>query len=287
MSFFKLPYYAPVETLPAPLPSIAEIEASKDVLQDIKIHQRVVRFAPHFVVKHGLRVSLEEGQTMIFIKKNVGLPAPQVYALFQDPANKKNYIIMEYVSGPTLEDLWPDLSLEQKHEISQKITNNVDRMRLAPSPSGFCSLGRLPLRHEFFETRTGLNSWANSGPFQLESELNEVMIAKCFGASHLIQKGRFYRRHLKSVLSNHRPTLTHGDLQRKNIIVQTSNTTSEMHITFLDWESAGWYPSYWEYVMAVRGCDRFQDDWHHWVDQILKPYPRTWIWIKTLMELLW
>lgn len=30
-------------------------------------------------------------------------------------------------------------------------------------------------------------------------------------------------------------------------------------VAIIDWESAGWYPEFWEYVFAMRGMD--DQDW--------------------------
>lgn len=60
MVLVNLPYFAPKEKLPADLPSIIEIDSSKDVLGGTKVHQRVVRIAPYFVVKYGCSVSKKD-----------------------------------------------------------------------------------------------------------------------------------------------------------------------------------------------------------------------------------
>lgn len=53
-----------------------------------------------------------------------------------------------------------------------------------------------------------------------------------------------------------RPLLfTHGDRQRKNIIVNQDDYS----VAIIDWEFAGWYPSYWEYTRAMFACGRFDD----------------------------
>jgi len=43
---------------------------------------------------------------------------------------------------------------------------------------------------------------------------------------------------------------TQGDLAARNILVREGRI-----IALLDWEYAGWYPVYWEYVFALRGLD--------------------------------
>ncbi|KAI1333114.1 kinase-like domain-containing protein [Xylariaceae sp. FL0255] len=47
---------------------------------------------------------------------------------------------------------------------------------------------------------------------------------------------------------------THGDIAARNILVRDGKI-----VALLDWEFAGWYPEYWEYVFAFRGLDNV--DW--------------------------
>lgn len=50
---------------------------------------------------------------------------------------------------------------------------------------------------------------------------------------------------------------THGDIHSRNVLVDEDG-----HITgLLDWESAGWYPEYFDFTVALRGLP---DDyrWH-------------------------
>ena len=58
----------------------------------------------------------------------------------------------------------------------------------------------------------------------------------------------------------HRIIFTHGDLKHHNILVQDGHVTG-----FLDWESAGWYPEYWEFTTALRFVQR--DFW--WYNFVL------------------
>ena len=287
MSLVDLPFFESKEHLPANFPTIREIDASRDFLKYGKADQRVIRFAPHFVVKYGARVSLEEGQTMLYVRRKLGIPAPHVYALFENPYTKKNYIIMEYIPGATLENLWPTLSDGLKRGVCEKIRRLLKTMRGIPSPGGYCSLERKPLRHEFFRTLVG-NELKFHGPFNSETDFNAFILNEYWelssgGNRHM--KGIFYARHAAPFLQHNFPAFTHGDLQRDNIIVQIHPRS--MTIIILDWECAGWYPSYWEYALAVRGCGRFLDDWHSYVDQMLVSRTQEWLWLKTLMEPLW
>lgn len=44
------------------------------------------------------------------------------------------------------------------------------------------------------------------------------------------------------------PVFTHGDLSSLNILVR-----GDVIIGMIDWETAGWYPSYWECTTALQG----------------------------------
>jgi len=90
-------------------------------------------------------------------------------------------------------------------------------------------------------------------------------------------RASFMERALSAVLRDHEPVFTHGDLQRKNFMV------TDPELVIVDWETAGWYPSYWEYVMAMSACGNMKDDWNVWVDRVMQPYYSEFAWINTLM----
>ncbi len=62
------------------------------------------------------------------------------------------------------------------------------------------------------------------------------------------------------------PTVfTHGDLSSLNILVR-----GDKIVGIIDWERAGWYPSYWEYTTAsqVNPMNYF---WREEIDKFLDP----------------
>ena len=101
MSSIQIPYYAPPEDLPAEIPDKDVIDSSKDVLCE-QSARKVVRIGPHFVVKYGRQIELEEGLDMIYVKNNTSVSVPKIYALFKDVESNKSYIIMQRISGDRL-----------------------------------------------------------------------------------------------------------------------------------------------------------------------------------------
>lgn len=64
--------------------------------------------------------------------------------------------------------------------------------------------------------------------------------------------------------------------------VQFDGTQLEMFM--VDWEFAGWYPSYWEYSRAIFACGRWEDDWSLWMDKILEPFRAEYAWVQLLLD---
>lgn len=123
------------------------------------------------------------------------------------------------------------------------------------------------------------------GPFATEDDLIQGVInryaSECY--SSLAQRVNYYRRVLPRILKNGEGNIfSHGDLQRKNIIIQPDGSD-----VLVDWATGGWYPSYWEYAMAMVACGNWKDDWHAYLAKILDEYPNQYVWINTMRLELW
>lgn len=101
------PYFAIARTLPAPLPTVAEIIASKDMFPCIFDKRRICRVGEHFLVKHG-QVKLDEADNMHFVAERCGnnVIVPRLYAAFHDEETKSNYIIMVMYPVQENNQLW-------------------------------------------------------------------------------------------------------------------------------------------------------------------------------------
>lgn len=231
---------------------------------------------------------------MLFVQNMTTLTIPQVYALYTEPSTKKNYIIMENVDGDTLASRWPCLTGAQKIAIVAKLRCLYEELRQLPSPDYFGSLGGRPLLDEIFWTR-GKAPLIN-GPFESEDALNEAMALKYTHDGRPTYKAEFYRQSLPYVLRGHQPTFTHADCQRKNIIISKISSNDDVNadhpledeykVTIIDWEKAGWYPSYWEYSLALYAL-KWDDDWGLFIQKMLSPYHSEAPWLQMLRLELW
>ncbi len=123
-----------------------------------------------------------------------------------------------------------------------------------------------------------------SGPFDSEAELKKALIEKYRYNSGLDYKASYYRRVLPLVLKNNSPTFTHGDFQRKNIILKDSG-----NVVLVDWETAQQVGirNIGNMHLATYSCGAWKDDWHEYIGLILTQYLNEFAWFDMLRRELW
>ncbi|CAM6090447.1 unnamed protein product [Calypogeia fissa] len=275
-----VPYVADPKDLPSRLPTKEEIESSKDVFSEAT-DRKVVGVGQHFVVKYGRMVDPIEGQTILFVQRNTSVPVPRIYAIYNDISDCKIYIVMERITGESLETLWPKMSEAERRIISEKLRESVDQLRGLSSPGSYCSLGNRGLLDDLFWTGNSTGSRSIECLFGTEDELNAAMLKKYLSSTGLPGRASLYERAFRQFFCDHPPTFTHGDFQRKNIIVRADGQALEdIEVVLIDWKYSGWYPSYWEYAMALIPNSKWDNDWDRWIAMILDEYLLEWSWMK-------
>ncbi|KGQ06282.1 hypothetical protein BBAD15_g8419 [Beauveria bassiana D1-5] len=73
----EIPFFARSSRLPATLPTPEAIESCKKVIKE-GYGRRIIQFGQHFIVKHGTRVSVMEGQNLLYVKKTEAVPIPEL-----------------------------------------------------------------------------------------------------------------------------------------------------------------------------------------------------------------
>ena len=87
-----------------------------------------------------------------------------------------------------------------------------------------------------------------------EAEFNEFL---CHAPGQAVTA--WIRMIRESLRADHRIVMTHGDLHPRNIMVSWEDggeggvaAAENVRVTtIIDWEFAGWYPEYWEFVKAL------------------------------------
>ena len=283
-----LPYLRDSTPLPSPLPSKADIENSTVVLRHDTSYHRVVAVGQHFLIKYGRGVEQREGDNLHFIEHNLKISAPRLYAMYREESTGWLYIIMELLPGEPLDQKWPALLHCEKMQITNKLRRYFEQMRLLPSPGFYGDISRHALPHHLFWTREKIQSI--SGPFENEHEfnmgfaMNLKMIAQENGSPSY--KAEFYERTLSHFLKDNPPTFSHSDVQRKNILVREiapklPSQEKDYEVSIIDWEEAGWYPSYWEYACVAMAFE-WDDDWPAKFEEFVSPRPAEMALIKCL-----
>ena len=189
---------------------------------------------------------LEEVLTMQ-IARAAGFPVPRVisYGDHPDTPHAPVSILMTRLPGVELGQAYETLSNEDKDSVLKELQGYFRVMREWPNPWGgdrICSLEGTAIR----SVRVPNHS---AGPFESEEELNEYLIQPAWSGG--LSSEAEYQEKLDIAKGmgtmSHRIVFSHGDLKPHNILVKDGHITG-----FLDWESAGWYPDYWDFTTALR-----------------------------------
>jgi len=167
---------------------------------------------------------------------------------------------MKLLPGSPLTDAWTIMSEGARLRTRQELHDFLDELRAVPPPKrvyiGSCTGGPA------FDHR--LNNGLPCGPFASESDFNNFLVApvaRC-PRKELVP---YYRQRLAD---GHEIVFTHADLCGDHILVEPA---SGQITGIIDWEMAGWWPAYWEYIKSLFG-NKYEQWWKTLVPEILHPY---------------
>lgn len=261
---------------PSPSPSTASLNLSKPVnnnvlyrcstLLAIRILKRirpregnVLMLTDGLCVKYGRRVHLSEASTMRFISQHTSIPVPRVFCAFTRCG--RTYIVMERIKGDIIGRGWVKPSEDSKAKLLSQLAGKVREMR-DPQPSQGIRVASVD-GGSFFDCRV-VGSSLPFGPFDTVQDFHR----------HLRMGMEFDSRldpEIQEVIEQQSKSwplvFTHGDLSSLNILVRGDDI-----VGIIDWETAGWYPSYWEYTSAYQ-VNPQTSFWVNEIDKFLQPMP--------------
>lgn len=214
----------------------------------------IVRISPELVVKFGSHVNTNEAESLLFVEKHAsGIPAPRLYASYTIGSYDRDvddygslydtYIVMSFVDGIPLDHAWMTLDGAQKTSIGMQLRDHIKDLRsvMPDQEMEFCSIMGGGLGDYIFETHTTQGNHDQdlvmrmllltvpTGPFRTEHDLNDALAT--------IQDNSNRKAHLRCLTAGalaqlqHKASLTHGDLQGRNILVVGDIVTG-----IVDWE---------------------------------------------------
>jgi len=218
-----------------PAPTASEIWTCPNILQE-RSAKKVVALNDKVVAKFGGAISVAEGQALLCLEQYApSVPAPRLHAMFRDGIEV--FLVMDRAPGVQLDALWPTLTDPEKASVTAKLGKIFDYMRQVECPWAdfFGGLDGGSLQHYLFYSQKG--DHVHLGPFRGEASFVQNMVANF---RTLVERNgradfkvRFYERYLGQASGEFRPTLTHGDVQQKNImIVETSGGEADGELDF-------------------------------------------------------
>ncbi|KKK13651.1 hypothetical protein AOCH_005112 [Aspergillus ochraceoroseus] len=169
-------------------------------------------------------------------------PAPRLYAMYHD--SEQLFLIMQRNPRVQLDSIWPSLAPSEKDDIIAKLQRIFDAIQHGDGKS--------------------------LGPFSGEPAF----------VAGLTTRLAFTKKYLARVLQGHRPTLTHGGVQQKNIMVveNTSRPNDQggrsFDVVLVDWENSGWFPDFWEFFCASYPMIfQWDEDWSWRVQEFVEVWP--------------
>ncbi|CAN9338327.1 unnamed protein product [Alternaria alternata] len=186
-----------------------------------------------------------EAWNLQFLREKTTIPIPQFVLDYEE--NGRYFIQTERIPGDTLKTVWPTLSAVEREHIAKQTAECLLQLRELQS-SRMQSLGEQPLFSAFL-FRSGFGQ--PHGPLSSDDELWATWTPVL---KNLPEKAR---SRLRERMPSAEPfTFTHGDMFWGNIIVKDGNLAG-----ILDWESAGYFPVWWEFTCAGIGLGGEDRQW--------------------------
>ena len=225
----------------------------------------IVCLSRSICVKCGPLIDLNEAVSMQVVRELTTVPVPKIYFAFS--RRGITYIVMEYIRGETLWSYWQGIEEETKEnlrsqskeimaelrEVQQPVSGQVE----APNGGKICDNRYTERAERSFgplATVQDFHLWLRRGISLPLKESPDNAIERSADIEEMIrlQDCRDYSA-----------VVTHGDLSSSNIIVKNDRI-----VGIIDWESAAWYPDYWELTSAwnVNHTDEF---WRPEIEKIL------------------
>ncbi|RPA96870.1 hypothetical protein L873DRAFT_1692733 [Choiromyces venosus 120613-1] len=175
-----------------------------------------------------------------------------------------HHMVMEKIKGQPLHRVWGSLNPINKGTIVLQLTTYLDELRRITSPNISSFNGRaIQDEHGLLFEREN----TSGGPFPDNQSLWTAMTAHIrHSPSRTIQKAVI---NLRAIMPDGFPAvLTHADLHQGNIMIHEGNIAA-----IIDWEGAGFFPSWMEYVRYHPVSNAPELEFDNLVVQGMEAYP--------------
>ncbi len=205
--------------------------------------------------KGGLPTEYEALRT---VDRHTSVPIPKVIGVY----HTRDGLLVEYEAfpGKPLDRVWQTLGPPQRKKILQDLGRFVDQMRKIDPP-----------RHEFvgsafygaaFDRRFG--SSGKVGPFYTVDAFHDFL--RRGHPTRDFSDDGLKKCHER--VSKYELRFTHAGLYPGNILIDDAGRIA----CIIGWESAGWWPEYWEYTQMHCGTPADMQDWLEAMRKVMPKY---------------
>jgi tRNA A-37 threonylcarbamoyl transferase component Bud32 len=85
--------------------------------------RKVLRIGANVVVKFGPKVILAEAEAVMYIRNNTTIPVPKILDAYSKDGS--NYIIMEYLDGDLLKEVWQHMPKAERSIIVSELRDYI------------------------------------------------------------------------------------------------------------------------------------------------------------------
>ena len=202
----------------------------------------VVQISPTQLVKGPC--SDQELEALRYVAQHTSVNLPRVRQVVR--RRDGWWIVMDFIPGRRLDEAWPGMSGVEKGIVVEELWAMVGELRALPMPEELAGVIAVGSAETGGSVRDGALCTLDAvGPFEDIGAFQEMLR----GNGNLAGFDRLFRnspeegdgKDRKSEL--YKMVFTHADLCPRNVI---RGDDGKLYI--IDWEFAGWWPGYWEYV---------------------------------------
>lgn len=191
-------------------------------------------------VKYGRSTHLSEASTMRFVGEHTSIPVPRVHRAFERKGC--TYIVMDRIQGESLSAGWFERSGKSRAILLAQLKDYIEELRRVVPPQGTVIAnvdgGML------YDPR--LMGPSQFGPFDSIQSFHKYLRGGLEAhPDHTPEIAELIARQNEAQNTHTSHALTHGDLSSFNVLAAGDNIAG-----IIGWETAAWFPAYWEYTTA-------------------------------------